>query len=117
MLQAPDSSLPQVIAELVKFVGAPTATALGIVWLLRKAILPKANGTAVTKAVVEALHDGQKDLLHHIDIENTEHFDQLRRDLTTTIERQQQLTRDDLRNALATMTLELTLDRLREGDK
>lgn len=107
----------EVINGLLKFVGAPAVIALSILWTVRRWILPKANGAALGKVVTEVLASGQKDLLHHIDVENTEHFDQLRRDLTTTIENQQKLTRDDLRNALATMTLELELGRLREGDK
>lgn len=116
-MPTPEPSWLEVASQLLKIVGAPVAVALGVVWLIRKSVLPKANGPALAKVVTEVLAAGQKDLLHHIDIENTEHFDQLRRDLTTTIENQQKLTRDDLRNALATMTLELELGRLREGDK
>lgn len=81
-MQAPDPVLLDVLKQLLVFVGAPAATALGFIWFLRKAVLPKTNG--ITQAAFDAF---KKDLLYHIDIETTEHFDQLRRDLTTTIEK------------------------------
>jgi len=98
---APEPVLFDVFVALIKFVGAPAATAFGFIWLMRKAILPKANGKE------------RRDALEHLDLTLTEHFDQLRRDLTTTIERQQQLSRDDMRNALGTLILEQELGRLR----
>ena len=94
-----------VLLELLKFVGAPAATALGIMWLLRKVILPKANG------------NDRKEQLQRLDLALTNHFDQLRRDLTATLERQHELSRDDFRNALATLLMEQELGRLRASDK
>lgn len=105
--------------ELVKSIGAPALSVLGTLWFYRKFIEPKANGktTDEIRALTDSLAVQFKTMTQAQDLSRTEHFDQLRRDLTTTIEKQQQLTRDDLRNALATMTLELELGRLREGDK
>lgn len=113
MIQGPpEPVLLEVFVGLIKFVGAPAATALGIIWLLRKAIIPKANGAE--KAQTER---DKQEALQHLDLTLTEHFDQLRRDLTTTVERQHELSRDDMRNALATLILEQELGRLRAGDK
>lgn len=105
--------------ELVKSIGAPSLAVLGTLWFYRKFIEPKANGKTTDEitALKDSLAGEFKSMQQSQDLSRTEHFDQLRRDLTTTIENQQKLTRDDLRNALATMTLELELGRLREGDK
>lgn len=115
ILQAGDP----IVTELVKTIGVPLAQLLIAVVLIKKYVMPQANGKSdeglalLTKTMAGEF----KHLEQAQDLTVTEHFDQLRRDLTTTIERQEQLTRDDLRNALATMTLELELGRLREGDK
>lgn len=61
--------------ELVKSVGAPALAVLGTIWLYKKLIEPKANGA-------------NKELLHKFDIALTDGFDQLRRDLTTTIQKE-----------------------------
>lgn len=107
------------LTELVKTLGVPLAQLLIAVVLIKKYVMPQANGKSDESlaALTKSLTGEFKVMTQAQDLSRTEHFDQLRRDLTTTIERQQQLTRDDLRNALATMTLELTLERLREGDK
>jgi hypothetical protein len=112
MIQAPEPAGVEVIVTLVKLVGAPAVMFFGFVWVFRRLLLPKQNGAA--KA-----HDEQekKEALQHLDLTLTTHFDQLRRDLTTTVERQHELSRDDLRNALATLLLEQELGRLRGGDK
>lgn len=104
-MQVPDPGFLAVVVALLKYVGAPAATALGFIVLMRKAILPKANGK------------DRQDTAQRLDLALTTHFDQLRRDLTTTIERQHALSRDDARNALTTHLLELELGRLRAGDK
>lgn len=104
-MQVPEPAFLDVVITLLKFVGAPAATALGFIILMRKAILPKINGKE------------KQESLQRLDLALTSHFDQLRRDLTTTIERQHELSRDDARNALTTHLLELELGRLRAGDK
>lgn len=107
------------LTDLVKTVGVPLAQLLIAVLLVKKYVMPQANGKSDegVKALTETMAGQFRHLEQAQDLTVTAHFDQLRRDLTTTIERQEQLTRDDLRNALATMTLELELGRLREGDK
>lgn len=105
ILQGQESDALKVIVDLIKFVGAPAATALGILWLMRKVILPKANGKERNATI------------DHLDLRLTVHFDQLRDDLKQAIENQHKTSRDDMRNALTTQLLELELGRLRAGDK
>lgn len=107
------------LTDLVKTLGIPLAQLLIAVILIKKYVMPGANGKtdAGLKDLTETLAGEFKHMTQAQDLTATQQFDQLRRDLTTTIEQQQKLTRDDLRNALATMTLELELGRLREGDK
>lgn len=63
------------LKELVRLIGAPAATATLWVLLYHKFIAPKANGLS-------------KDLVHRLDSTMTQGFDQLRRDLTTTIQKE-----------------------------
>lgn len=63
------------LKELVRVIGAPAATATLWVLLYHKFIAPKANGA-------------NKELLHKFDMVLTDGFDQLRRDLTTTIQKE-----------------------------
>lgn len=88
----------EVINGLFKFVGAPAAIALGIMWFARRWIIPKANGEqreaqqAAADAHYEALRDhitaSFKDLLHRYDMAQTLGFTQLQKDLTTTIQKE-----------------------------
>jgi hypothetical protein len=112
MIQAPEPPAMDVIVTLVKLVGAPTVMFFGFVWVFRRLLLPKQNGAAKNDADKE-----KREALQHLDLTLTTHFDQLRRDLSTTVERQHELSRDDMRNALSTMLMEMELGRLRAGDK
>jgi hypothetical protein len=77
---ATEPVLLEVFVALIKFVGAPAATAFGFIWLMRKAILPKANGASQAAQT--------KEIVQHLDTKLTGHFDQLRRDLSITIQRE-----------------------------
>jgi hypothetical protein len=105
--------------EIVKTVGVPALQVLGIMWFLKKFVLSSSNGEhtkEIAANVATTLVTAQRLNEQHNDLERTKHFDQLRRDLTTTIERQAELSRDDFRNAIATMFLEQQLERRRERD-
>jgi hypothetical protein len=56
------------------------------------------------------------ELTQHFDLTVTNAFDQLRRDLTTTIERQHEVTRKEWENMLQRFMVEMELSVLR-GDK
>lgn len=79
MMQAPEPMAMEVVTQLLKYVGAPAFTALGFIWLFRKVILPKANG--------KQAEEQTKEILYKLDAALTDHFDQLRRDLETKIEK------------------------------
>lgn len=105
--------------DLIRTVAAPVGQVFIIILFLKKYVLPPSNGEhtkEIAANVAATLTTANKMLEQHNDMERTKHFDQLRRDLTTTIERQAELSRDDFRNALATMFLEQQLERRRERD-
>lgn len=86
ILQASDP----IILELVKMVGVPLAQVLGALWFIRKYVLAPANGAQskeIAVAVAERLAASQRGAAQHQDAILTEQFDQLRRDLSTTIEK------------------------------
>lgn len=116
ILQAPEPML----LDIIKTVGAPVAQVLVIIWFLKKYVMPNGDTKETLKEIAATtattLITAQKQNEQHQDLERTKHFDQLRRDLTTTIERQAEASRDDFRNALATMFLEQQLERRRERD-
>lgn len=107
------------LPELIKTLGVPLAQLLIAVILIKKYVMTPANGKATDdlKTLTEGVAGAFKGMMQAQDLSRTQHFDQLRRDLTTTIEKQAQLSRDDLRNALGTLLLEQELGRLRAGDK
>lgn len=70
--------------EIIKGLGQSTLNVLGIMLAYKWFIAPKENtGEALTKAMEEGL----KELQHQQDVAMTRHFDQLRRDLETKIEK------------------------------
>jgi hypothetical protein len=85
------------VVDLIKMIGAPAVMFFVFVWVFRKLLLPKQNGQQ--GKVVAAENDLQtvkfreytdaqtRELKHHLDMAVTQHFDQMRRDLTTTIEK------------------------------
>jgi hypothetical protein len=85
------------VVDLIKMVGAPAVMFFVFVWVFRKLLIPKQNGqnsralaveNAIQTADFEKYTDAQtRELKHHLDSAVTQHFDQLRRDLTTTIEK------------------------------
>lgn len=105
--------------ELLKAVGVPALSVIGTIWLYKKLIEPKVNGRTneELQALTAAVAMGFKEMLQAQDTNLTRAFDQLRRDLTTTIEHQAERSRDDQRNALTTLLLEQELGKLRGGDK
>lgn len=95
MLQASEP----LATELIKLVGVPLAQVLGILWFLKKYVIPPTpteeqqkaalaemtvNVTAKLASQLEVAFDANE---KHQDLVRTEHFDQLRRDLSTTIEK------------------------------
>jgi hypothetical protein len=69
--------------EIIKAVGAPVATALGSIYFYHKFIAPKSNG----KEAKERDEQHTREIMFKIDLALTEHFDQLRRDLETKIDK------------------------------
>lgn len=82
------------LAEIAKVIGAPTAIAFAAVWFYAKHLAPKANGKET------------KEITQHLDLKLTGHFDQLRRDLETKIEK-------TVESKLTAYFLQLELDRVR----
>jgi len=85
------------LVDLIKLVGAPAVMFFGFVWVFRRLLLPKQNGQngkalaaenlIQTETLKDSLETQTRELKHHMDVENLHHFDQLRRDLETKIEK------------------------------
>lgn len=70
--------------EIIKGLGQPVLTVLGVILFYKWFIAPKeVSGEAVTRAIAEGL----KELQYQQDVAMTRHFDQLRRDLEIKIEK------------------------------
>lgn len=113
ILQAPEPML----LDVIRTIGAPLAQVLIIIWFLKKYVMPNGDTKETLKEIAETtattLITAQKANEQHQDLERTRHFDQLRRDLTMTIENQAKLSRDDVRSAVSALFLRQDLERLR----
>lgn len=109
------------MGELLRVLGVPGTviallglmgwTALGAIKLWRELHGDRSSRRQPKDEITaEALAEN---LQHDIDRQLTDAFDQLRRDLTTTIERQHQLSRDDFRDVVLKTLLEQEVERLR----
>ena len=105
LLQFPSDSI---VLRVMDTVGVPVTVLLGL-YVYDRWILTKKMGNG----------PNAKEVTQHLDLVLTAHFDQLRRDLATTIERAHESTQKDTRNALTQHLLDLELSgygRMRRKD-
>lgn len=86
----------ELLEALAKYAGQPVAL-LAILYGYDRFIARKRNGPST------------KDLLRDLDMALTGHFDQLRRDLSTTIERASDQGAKSMENAITTLLLNMEL--------
>ena len=87
-----------VLKYILETVGVPVVTALGAIYFYAKVLAPKSNGKELTV------------ITQHLDLKLTQHFEQLRRDLETKIEK-------TVESKLTAYFLQMELDRSRERRK
>jgi hypothetical protein len=96
------------ILKIIELMG-PAATILLLLYLYDRIFFRK-------RAKENGGHNGRsKEITQHLDLAMTEHFDQLRRDLETKIQQEAVATRQDHRNALHQLVLDLELFKRRPG--